>query len=78
MHLGKPPSCEKDSASALLPLHTLQPENITYIIYCFWNFSEELHFSYKNTFRDHVFVCDSENYMDKHYGNFLENLISVT
>ena len=27
----------------------------------------------------HVFVCDSENYMEKRFGNyFLENLISVT
>ena len=57
---------------------TLQPENITSIIFCFGNaFLEILHFSCiffsginfpKITL--HVFVCDSEHYMEKSFGNY--------
>ena len=65
---------------------TLQPEKITYIIFWF-----RIHFpiNYIAVTREclsgihfpkvtyHVFVCDSENYMEKRFGNyFLENLIS--
>ena len=57
-----------------------------YINVCFWNqFPPKLHFSYKKYFSGinfpqityHVFVCDSENYMDKRFGNYFL-LISVT
>ena len=63
---------------------TLQPENITYINFCFRNYfpplpKKKVHVSYKKyfgginfsiiTFR--VFVCDSENYMENVLGNYL-------
>ena len=76
-----PNMCSKTSS-------TLQPENITYINICFRNrFPEKLHFSYINIVSGihiphitlHVFVCDSENYMERLFEFiFLENRISVT
>ena len=79
MHVSS--SVKKDSHSQNSPKHfskelseetesnTLQPENITYIKFCFWNsFPEKLHFSYKKYVSGikfpkitlHVLVFDSE------------------
>ena len=69
------------------PRLTLQPEKITYTHFCFRNQSpEKLHVSYLKYFSGthfpkitlHVCGCDSENDMEKLFGNyFLENLISA-
>ena len=50
---------------------TLQPENITYIFFYFQNsykYFSGIHCP-KITF--HMFICDSENYMEKLFGNYL-------